>query len=151
MPNKPEQKNSRLAIAFKSGPLLVSRVDIWLREALKTLSIEETLIGELMLVSEEVIANIDAHGQLPDNAEIEIALALSTAEIHLEITDPGIPFNPLLEARGSPLGAETDSAEIGGLGVHLITGLTDHQHYRREAQRNILHLTKQLGAQRSQA
>ena len=149
MPDKPIQKNRRFTEAFKPGPMLVSRVCIWLREALITLSIEETLIGELMLVAEEVIANIDKHGQLPDNTEIEVFLTPTAKEIQLEITDPGIPFNPLLEAGGASLGAETDSAEIGGLGVHLITRLTDHQQYRREAQRNILRLTKQMGAKRS--
>ncbi|MEH6568240.1 MAG: ATP-binding protein [Halioglobus sp.] len=146
MPDKPEQKNMRLVKAFMSGPMLVTRVCIWLREALMSLSIEETLIGELILVAEEVIANIDEHGQLPDNAEIEVFLTSTAREMQLEITDPGVPFNPLLEAGGASLGAEIDSAEIGGLGVHLITELTDYQFYRREAQRNILHLTKQLGA-----
>ena len=149
MPDKPKQKNLRLEKAFKSGPMLVSRVCIWLRDALMTLSIEETLIGEIKLVAEEVIANIDEHGQLPDNAEIEVFLSATAKEIQLEITDPGAPFNPLLEAGAASLGAHTNSAEIGGLGVHLITALTDHQQYRREAQRNILQLTKQVGAKRS--
>ena len=149
MPDKPEQKQTRLQEAFKAGPMLVSRVCIWLRESLLTLSIEETYIGELMLVGEEVIANIDDYGQLPEFAEIEVALTLSDRELRLEITDPGIPFNPLAEAEGASLGAETESAAIGGLGVHLITGLTDHQQYRREAHCNILRLTKELGAKRN--
>ena len=149
MADKPKQKKSRVTMVFKSGPMLVSRVCIGLREALMALSVEEILIGELILVSEEVIAKIDEHGQLADNAEIEVVLTPTATEIQIEITDPGVPFNPLREAEGASLGAETDSAAIGGLGVHLITGLTDHQQYRREAQRNILRLTKQLGAERS--
>lgn len=149
MPDKPAQKQTRLEETFKAGPMLASRVCIWLRESLLTLSIEETHIGELMLAGEEVIANIDDHGQLPEDAEIEVLLTLNENELRIEITDPGIPFNPLTEAEGAPLGAETESAAIGGLGVHLITGLTDHQQYRREAHCNILRLTKELGAKRN--
>lgn len=145
MPDKREPKNTHLRQSFKAGPMLVSRVCIWLRESLLTLSIAETHIGDLMLVGEEVIANIDHHGRLAEDAEIALRLTRADKALLLEITDPGIPFNPLTEARGAFLGHETESAAIGGLGVHLITGLTDHQQYRREGRRNILSLTKQLG------
>ncbi len=60
----------------------------------------------------------------------------------MEFSDEGRQFNPLTESKRSHLGADIDSAEIGGLGVHLITQLTDEQSYRREGERNYLLVRK---------
>ncbi len=62
----------------------------------------------------------------------------------MQLSDPGIAFNPLVEARRSELGADIESAEIGGLGVHLITSFTDRQEYRRVDDRNVLRVTRLL-------
>jgi sigma-B regulation protein RsbU (phosphoserine phosphatase) len=101
---------------------------------------------ELMLVGEEVITNIAKYGGLPERSEIEVGIyvAAGRPDIRLEFSDAGSAFNPLTQAKGANLGADIESAEIGGLGVHLIIGLTDHQHYQRRGQRNILRVTKAL-------
>ena len=56
----------------------------------------------------------------------------------------GIPFDPLQQAQRSELGSETESAAIGGLGVHLLEALTDEQYYQRSEQENRLRLIKRL-------
>ena len=40
---------------------------------------------------------------------------------------------------------DIESAEIGGLGVHLIPQLTDEQSYRRDNGYNRLRVSKRLG------
>ncbi len=99
---------------------------------------------ELTLVSEEVVTNIDKYAQIPHGSEIEMSISATGDEIHLEFCDAGIAFNPLLEAKSAVLGQDIESAQIGGLGVHLIRELTNRQHYQRRSERNILRVTKVL-------
>ena len=98
----------------------------------------------LALIAEEIATNIDKYGELPPDGIIEIMVEASTAQVSLEFRDEGVAFNPLLDARRATLGADIDSAEIGGLGVHLVTQLTDEQLYRRTEGRNVLRVTKIL-------
>ncbi|MCX2979871.1 HAMP domain-containing protein [Halieaceae bacterium IMCC14734] len=100
--------------------------------------------GELMLVTEEAVTNAIRYGRLADDSAIAISLVVFPDYLLIQISDPGIAFNPLEEAKGAELGLETAAAPIGGLGVHLLKTLTDHQSYQRQADRNILRLTKTL-------
>ena len=134
----------RVTQSFAPGPLLTSRVDDWLREVLRTLALDEGPAMELTLVSEEVVTNIDKYAQIPHGSEIEMSISATGDEIHLEFCDAGVAFNPLLEAKSAVLGQDIESAQIGGLGVHLIRELTNRQHYQRRSERNILRVTKVL-------
>jgi sigma-B regulation protein RsbU (phosphoserine phosphatase) len=141
------QESATAARSFLPGPSLTGSVGDWLRGELGKLSLDEVLIMELMLVGEEVITNIAKYGRLPDRSEIEVGIFIESdkSSIHLEFSDAGPAFNPLTQAEGAKRGSDIESAEIGGLGVHLITGLTDHQQYWRRGQRNILRVTKAQG------
>ena len=130
--------------SFAQGPLLASRFDDWVRQELRKHTEDEVLIMELTLVSEEIVTNIDKYSKLTGNSEIEVSLAVGASEIRLEFTDEGIAFNPLEQAQSAVLGADIESAEIGGLGVHLIKELTDTQQYHRREGRNILRITKAM-------
>jgi sigma-B regulation protein RsbU (phosphoserine phosphatase) len=116
----------------------------WLSSHLSQWELEADLQGELMLVAEEVTSNIIKYGELAPDAEIKLTLTLSQYSLSMTFSDPGIAFDPLTEARKSALGAETDHAEIGGLGVHLLQAMTDQQEYRRSDDRNHLCLVKQI-------
>ena len=99
---------------------------------------------ELNLVAEELATNVHKYASLGPGQELQISCALEAGLLWLEIRDPGTAFDPLQEGHRSTLGADTDSAEIGGLGVHLVTKLTDRQSYRREDGFNILRVEKDL-------
>lgn len=130
--------------SFATGPLLVSRVRSWLLGELESISGDEVLIMELTLVSEEIITNMEKYAGLSTQSRVEVSLRQANSEIQLEFSDPGIAFNPLTEARVATLGTDIESAEIGGLGIHLITELTDSQNYCRVQDRNILRVTRAL-------
>ena len=100
---------------------------------------------ELILVAEELSTNIEKYADLPKNSELRVALELSPTSVAMEFSDDGRQFNPLTESKRSHLGADIESAEIGGLGVHLITQLTDEQSYRYEGGRNCLRVEKLIG------
>lgn len=138
------QEEAMVTERFARGEGLVSSALDWLQQALQKTDVPGDIHLELTLVAEEIITNIDKYSGLPEGATIELALAAGTTEVSLEARDQGIAFNPLKDSRRSPLGTDIESAEIGGLGVHLITQFTDQQSYSRIDDTNILRVVKSL-------
>ena len=130
---------------FSGGPGLTSRLHRWLAPLLEALSLPSETVGELALVAEEIVTNVAKYAQLSGDQSIEVTLLTQPDKIILQIKDKGMPFNPLLEAQRAVLGEDTESAGIGGLGVHLATELTDKQIYSHDGEHNILRLEKNLG------
>lgn len=134
----------KISDEFPRGPRLTSRVEKWLHEELAPLAPPGKALGELSLVVEEIVSNVDKYAGLPEDASILLSAEANNRQVEIEIRDRGIAFNPLKEAQQANLGAPIEDAEIGGMGVHLITALTDRQSYRREDGYNILRVTKLL-------
>jgi sigma-B regulation protein RsbU (phosphoserine phosphatase) len=114
------------------------------------LDIDDATGMELVLVSEEILTNIHKHAQLPNTAQIELTVWTDHQGISLEFSDEGFPFNPIKDSHRSTLGSDIVSAEIGGLGVHLVTQLTDKQSYRRHQGRNVLTVLKFFDSEETQ-
>ena len=76
--------------------------------------------------------------------KVASVVSISASAVSLEIRDAGAPFDPLTEGQRAELGADIDHARVGGLGVHLITQLTDTQSYRREDNQNVLTVTRSI-------
>ena len=129
---------------FTLGESLVTRAQEWLEQTLHRLRVTPDLQLELSLVTEEILTNIEKYSGLPSGAQVSLSLVSTADALALETRDKGIAFNPLTDSHRSPLGADIESAEIGGLGVHLITQFTDQQTYRRFEGSNILRVTKVL-------
>ena len=127
------------------GPLLVTRVQDWLRPLLSMLSPAQ--LRDQLLVAEEIVSNIDKYGGLAGDATVDLAVRVEPSRITLEVSDSGTPFNPLAQANRSELGNRVHRSAIGGLGLHLITTLTSEQDYHRADGRNILRVTTRLGRQ----
>lgn len=136
----PAKLNIQLAVNGDA----IARMTTWLARELGALGIAAHIIGELQLVAEEVVTNIAKYGQLASEAVINISVSAGASQLVLEFQDPGIAFNPLVEAPRSKLGVDASTAEIGGLGVHLLEALTDRQEYTRSNDLNCLSLYKQL-------
>ncbi|MEP0201170.1 MAG: SpoIIE family protein phosphatase [Halioglobus sp.] len=130
--------------ALHLGPKLVTRANLWLEHVLEQAGVSPDVIMELTLVLEEMVTNVGKYSGLDQTSELQVLVAGNSAEISLEIQDQGSPFDPLSEARRAELGQDIDHAQVGGLGVHLITQLTQQQDYRREEGKNILRVIKQL-------
>ena len=129
---------------FALGPRLTKRVESWLLEELAQRQLPHKLLGDLKLLTEEIVSNVDKYAGLPAGASIEISLQATAERIEIEVRDAGIAFDPLTGARRAELGATIEEADVGGLGLHLITALSDRQSYRREDGCNILRITKLL-------
>ena len=59
------------------------------------------------------------------------------------ISDSGIPFDPTQQPEAD-VSLSVDEREIGGLGIYLVRQLMDRIVYKREDEKNILTLTKQI-------
>jgi serine/threonine-protein kinase RsbW len=101
----------------------------------------EKRIQEIELVAEEALVNIFLYAYPEKKGEVGVVCRKDQERRRLiiEITDNGLPFNPL--SREDPdLAADIAERKIGGLGVYLMKKLMDEVHYRREDDKNILTL-----------
>ena len=140
----PAASNHQTTRVFHRGAQLTSQVETWLRQELGPHCVPEQVMGELVLVAEEVVSNVDKYAGLDAEARIKLVAWVTPLEVGFEVSDSGQAFNPLADPGRAELGAAIDDAAIGGLGLHLITALTDRQSYRRVDGCNILRVTKML-------
>ena len=105
------------------------------------LGVQEIARAELLV--EELLTNVMKYG-LQDRAEgiAELTLSLDDATLTIEFADNGAPFDPfasLLE----DLDRSADRP-VGGLGLHILRGLSDQACYRRIGGRNVVVLTRRV-------
>lgn len=134
----------RIERDFDLGANLTTRVQAWIQPQLERWGVVQPAAMELNLVAEELVTNVQKYAELSESAELTLAAEYAPEFVALEVRDPGAAFNPLEQAHRSTLGADIESAEIGGLGVHLVTQLTDRQCYFRENGCNLLRVEKDL-------
>ena len=103
-------------------PYIAEQLSIFLKEY-------ENLINPVNLMIEELYSNSIYYG----NAPLEVVYE-----------DNGKPFNPLIEAGLPDLNHSIEDRQIGGLGIHFIKSMTDHQSYQRTNSLNQLTLKKKL-------
>ena len=99
------------------------------------------LLFRVHLVLEELVLNIIDYGFDDGNEdhELEVVLISEDDNLTIQITDDGIPFDPLKDAKIPDTDAPLEDRPIGGLGVHLVRTMMDEVSYRREDGKN--HLT----------
>jgi len=129
---------------FQRGPRLPGRVLTWLPETLAPQGLPGGTLGELLVVVEELVSHIEKYAGLPHHADIRLSVQADNNAVQIELRDEGLAFNPLRQAQRATLGAPIADTEVGSLGMHLITALTDRQSYRRAEGYNILRVTKLL-------
>lgn len=101
---------------------------------------------ELRVATEEIFTNIVKYGYM-DAAEhpIVVDLALHGDDLILRFQDDATAFNPLAI---DPVRAAAERT-VGGRGVRLWRGLMDEMEYRREENKNILVIKKNLALWKS--
>lgn len=114
-------------------------VDLWTNYA-KSNNIPDDIKNDLRLVTEEIFANIINYAHKSDDIQsVDIEFSSDTDSISITFTDTGIAFNPIVDCNKD---IEQDDHCEGGMGIHLIMSLTDHQEYNRINQHNVFTVTK---------
>ena len=106
--------------------------------------VSERFVNNVKLAMDEILTNVISYAfKDRDTHEIIIRAGLEDMFLHIEIEDDGWQFNPL----GLPdpdIQKPLEDRQIGGLGVYLVRKLMDGVEYRRENEKNILIMKKNI-------
>jgi len=99
---------------------------------------------KLCVIFDDLLNNTISYG-FDDDADHNISIHLEAMKDRLviEVADDGIPFNPF-DRIGPDTSLSVEEREIGGLGVLLVTEMTDSQTYHRRRDQNVITLTINL-------
>ena len=100
----------------------------------------DSLVFKVNLVLEELGLNILSYGGagIDRPPKIEITLISEADSLAIEVSDDGLPFNPLEDAKVPDVEALLDDRSAGGLGVHLVRTMMDDLSYQRTEGKNLL-------------
>ena len=143
----PGQRRAPLQLdrrGFSIDEALPSSTAGWLKEQWQSQGLWDDGLADMQLVLEELVCNVRDHSGLGATDSLALSLERFEDRVELECADAGRACDPLTEGQRSTLGENTDDAAIGGLGLHLITKLSDEQFYRRRDGRNILRIRRYL-------
>ena len=106
----------------------------------KSKDIPDDIKNDLRLVTEEIFVNIINYAyKSADTQSVDIEFNSNTESVSITFIDTGIAFNPITDCEKDI--EKNDHCE-GGMGIHLIMSLSDHQKYDRIGQRNVFTITK---------
>jgi anti-sigma regulatory factor (Ser/Thr protein kinase) len=102
--------------------------------------------SRLLIILDELFTNTVTHGRGRHSAggRVAVALAWRAGRLRISFVDDGQPFDPLA-FRGPDLEDATEERGIGGLGIHIVRSLVHQARYRRQGDRNHLHLVRRIG------
>lgn len=130
-----------LSITSRSDEL--GRACRWFEESLVAAKVAESARWDLLLVFEEIVANVIVHAYVGrDDGPVEISVEFADRAVQLVVRDEGPSFDPL--AQPEPDLSATGPRQVGGLGVHLVRSLCNEVRYRRSGESNILTVRKDL-------
>ncbi len=108
------------------------------------LHVEETYAIYLCL--EELVTNVISYAFPEGGAhDIVVRLRVDADNIHIELEDDGIPFDPT-KVPEPDTNKPAHERQIGGLGIHLVRQTMNDMFYQRVEERNILLLKKRRKA-----
>jgi len=106
--------------------------------------VPQRFVNNVKLAIDEILTNVISYAfKDRDTHEIIIRAEFEGIFLHIEIEDDGWQFNPL----GLPdpdIQKPLEDRQIGGLGVYLVRKLMDCVEYRRESEKNILIMKKNI-------
>ena len=141
MSNAPATLRLTLSPRLSELTRIRNELDRYLRDC----SLPDTVRNTLLVVAEEVLANIVHYGCCDEASNpIEVKVDRENTEVHMEFIDSGKPFNPLKEAGRATAEQLVNNRQPGGFGVHLVRELTNHQQYTRKADKNHFRITKHI-------
>jgi serine/threonine-protein kinase RsbW len=97
-------------------------------------------VAEIEMAVGEALTNICAYAYPRGKGEVEVRCTHDAGpRLCIDIIDRGVPFDPL-SALPPDLSEDPAERATGGLGIFLLRAMVDEMTYRREQNRNILHL-----------
>jgi serine/threonine-protein kinase RsbW len=137
----PEKK---LTLKLKNRLTDLDTINAALESLRRQLGFSNKCKCETNLVLEELFTNIISYAYR-DGGDHDVLLRIRCEpdQLHIEIEDDGIPFNPL-SANPPCIEADIEDREVGGLGVFFARKFADQIHYERVGDKNIIKITKRF-------
>ncbi len=114
------------------------------KRTLKSSSIDQQVYRQLVLAVDEVAANVVEHAY-PEGVkrgDITLDIDIQEQRITIEISDTGVPFNPLATEPVDPK-KSFSSRRRRGYGIPIIRRIVEDIHYERtDDGTNVLRMTK---------
>jgi serine/threonine-protein kinase RsbW len=107
--------------------------------------ISDGVVYDIQLAVDEICSNIMLYGYRGSPGAISLDCTVGDHAIRLEITDEGMPFNPLT-VPDPDIDADLDHREAGGLGIYFVKTIMDELEYEFRDGRNVLTITKMVNA-----
>ena len=105
----------------------------------------EDALFKIDVAVEEIYINIAHYAYAPSKGEVEVSCGEENGVFTVVFADRGKPFDPLAHA-DPDITLSADEREIGGLGIFMTKKFMSSVAYRYEDGKNILTITKALGA-----
>ena len=116
-------------------------VTVFLEEELDKAEASPKLMVTFAVALEELFVNVAHYAYPGSKGTVKIGIDTSGDSIVVQLTDSGIPFNPV----AMPDPDITESAEerkIGGLGIYMVKKSMDSMTYEYKDNQNILTISK---------
>ena len=115
------------------------------------IGLPELSISEINICLDELFTNTVSYGFKDDREHnIQFTIKMDDHIFTASIEDDGVPFNPL-KKKAPKLPADVESANIGGLGIHITRELVDEINYERKRGKNRLTIKKSIQANEIQS
>lgn len=93
---------------------------------------------------EEMFVNVAHYAYPEETGTVKVGIGVTNEAVTLQLTDAGIPFNPL-EREDPDVTAAAEDRTIGGLGIFMVKKSMDDVRYERINDTNVFTMTKYLG------
>ena len=114
----------------------------FIRDGAEAYGFDKKQVNQILVATEEPLMNVISYAYPDRDGDVEITHdAREGKGFVIEITDSGVPFDPLSLA-DPDVNAPMEERGIGGLGIYMMRKIMDEVDYRREEGRNILTLAK---------
>ena len=136
----------RASITLCAEPAELTRLQAFAVEFAHQCGLPDDERSRLLIILDELFTNAVTHGQGPHSAGgiIAVALGWKRGRLRISFVDDGLPFDPLA-FRAPDLAQAAEDRVVGGLGIHIVRSLVHQARYRREGDRNHLHLVRRIG------
>ncbi|MBR3152143.1 MAG: SpoIIE family protein phosphatase [Clostridia bacterium] len=122
----------------------LSNVQEFINGELEKYNCSNKNIRQLDIVIEEIFVNISSYAYKGNEGDCNVIVQYDdNRNVTLIFEDNGIPFNPL-EKKEPDISLSANERNIGGLGIFMTKKMMDDVQYRRDNNKNILIITKQI-------
>jgi anti-sigma regulatory factor (Ser/Thr protein kinase) len=134
----------KLTFKLKNQLADLEKINAALERLRRQLGFSNKCKCETNLVLEELFTNIISYGYGDSqDHEVLLRIRIEPQEMHIEIEDDGVPFDPLT-AELPCLTSDLDKRDVGGLGVFFARKFADQIQYKRVDDKNIIKITKRF-------